>query len=123
MPKKKKNKSPPQAHVRPPSSTQAEATNHFAAFFASYPSFNYNLRAPAWQEFDLLVRHMGWERRSAAYRDARTDFRRAMVMDFNSRFGTDEQRLEAWQNICNILGIQPVPESITQCRKASTFQI
>ncbi|KPI41356.1 uncharacterized protein AB675_8107 [Cyphellophora attinorum] len=102
MPKKVKSKRPANDHG------QATSTSHF----------NYNPRAPAWQEFDLLVRHMGWARRSATYRDARTDFRRALVMDFNFRFGTDEQKLEAWQNICEILGIQPLPESITKCRQA-----
>lgn len=91
--------------------------DQLGVFFAAYPTYNYNARAPAWNEFNFLTRHMRWHRTDPEYLDARSEFRAALVQDFNTRYGTDAQRLEAWQNLCEILEIRPVPLTITKCRK------
>ena len=43
----------------------------------------------------------------------------AYEVDFEILLGTDPKRLDNWQNLCKILNIEPVPQSITQCKKVS----
>lgn len=87
------------------------------AFFATYPSFTHEPEASYFTEFNRLLEHYGWSEKAHARRKALKRFRTALTVEFNTRFGTDHKDLEAWQNLCVVLGLEPVPESITQCRK------
>lgn len=49
----------------------------------------------------------------------REGFKDALVQEFNERFGTDGNDLAAWQNLCNVLRIVPVPDTIRECRQVS----
>ena len=51
--------------------------------------------------------------------DAREDFRRAMVLDFNETFGVDVNNLTSWQKLCSILRVDPIPDHIKDCRSVS----
>ena len=53
--------------------------------------------------------------------NAREEFGRAMVLDFNETFGVDASSLEAWQRLCSMLGVEPVPDEITECRLVSVL--
>ena len=39
---------------------------------------------------------------------------------FADYFGEDETKLENWQKLCRDLSMDPIPETITQCRKVGT---
>lgn len=42
----------------------------------------------------------------------------AYVVDhFNENYGTNYKDLSAWKQLCADLGIDPIPESIKQCKK------
>lgn len=43
----------------------------------------------------------------------------AYAEDFGRLLGTDPKKLETWQKLCNILDIEPIPQSVTQCKKVS----
>ncbi|KAF2790347.1 hypothetical protein K505DRAFT_282758 [Melanomma pulvis-pyrius CBS 109.77] len=42
----------------------------------------------------------------------------AYAEDFGTLLGTDPKKLETWQKLCNILDIEPTPQSVTQCKKS-----
>ena len=64
--------------------------------------------------FQQLSLQNGWSREEARF--YRTE---AVDEDIFSNYGTDATVLEAWQRLCNDVGIAPTPRSITQCKKVS----
>ncbi|KAG5652140.1 hypothetical protein H0H81_006159 [Sphagnurus paluster] len=48
----------------------------------------------------------------------RSLFKDTLVQAFNTIYGTDENDLASWQNLCSILHIAPMPEGLTACREA-----
>ncbi|KAF2189997.1 hypothetical protein K469DRAFT_747283 [Zopfia rhizophila CBS 207.26] len=42
----------------------------------------------------------------------------AYEAEFGVHFGSNPSKLETWQDLCKEVGIEPVPKSITQCKKA-----
>ena len=62
-----------------------------------------------------------WDSDDYEMREARRNFKSAMVQQFNDLYGTDEEDLNSSQNLCHILNIEPVPEGLKQCRNVSTY--
>lgn len=60
----------------------------------------------------LRVEYQEQERKKA-----NAAFRIALVEQFGSIYGTDENKLDALQRLCGKLGIDPIPTSITACKK------
>ncbi|KZM27873.1 uncharacterized protein EKO05_0004897 [Ascochyta rabiei] len=42
----------------------------------------------------------------------------AIAAEMDAAYGTDVTKLEKWQELCRDVKIEPVPQSITQCKKA-----
>ncbi|KAL4899045.1 hypothetical protein BDW74DRAFT_184153 [Aspergillus multicolor] len=88
-----------------------------ADFFSRFPGFTPNPLASVTEEFERLARHEGWSRNSRRRRFHREWINFAEAA-FNTSFGA-ETKLESYQNLCRVLNPdEPVPASITQCRKA-----
>jgi hypothetical protein len=51
--------------------------------------------------------------REAAYQLLRD----AMTKQFNEMYGTDADSLNAWQDLCRVLDISPIPENLQECRE------
>ncbi|KAI0334747.1 hypothetical protein GY45DRAFT_1039613 [Cubamyces sp. BRFM 1775] len=84
-------------------------------FFAQFPGFVYNPTICFIAQFQDLDDMMGW---SDSQRErARKLLRKAMVLQFIHIYGTDPDSLAAWQLLCWVLRIFPIPNSIPQCRK------
>ncbi|KAF8989173.1 hypothetical protein BDQ17DRAFT_1414478 [Cyathus striatus] len=80
-------------------------------FFTKYESegkYKYNKNTPINEEFGNLFRAYGWK--GQAYHQVRLEYRNAVVEQFNSAYGTDLNDLNAWKHLCQIIGINPVPE-------------
>lgn len=90
-------------------------------FFATYPEFEYDATESASHEFYRLCNKLGWDRDDADREDAHHKFKNALVKQFNEIYGTDEDDLGKWQNLCHIVGISPIPDNLDACRRASTF--
>ncbi|KAK7689715.1 hypothetical protein QCA50_006354 [Cerrena zonata] len=45
------------------------------------------------------------------------DFRTAMVLEFNSFYGTDDNDTSCWWGLCNALRIRSPPDTLTTCQK------
>jgi hypothetical protein len=59
----------------------------------------------------------GWDSDDYEMREARRNFKSAMVQKFNDLYGTDVGDLNSWQNLCHVLGIDPVPTKLKECRE------
>ncbi|RPD61910.1 hypothetical protein L226DRAFT_571306 [Lentinus tigrinus ALCF2SS1-7] len=91
--------------------------NHIHAYFAQYPEFDYQLDAPFLKEFRRLLRVKGWNNDPVRRKAEWDDIHDAMVLQFNTMYGRSAGDLSAWQSLCAALGVDPIPDSIKQCRK------
>ncbi|MCJ1377447.1 hypothetical protein MMC17_000542 [Xylographa soralifera] len=107
---KSKSKRGPKHHV-------PTKPNHLDAFFADYPSFRYNRKAPLVQEFYRMCDQFGWDSDDEEKKEASFAFKTAMVHQFNTLYGTDVNDIESWRKLCLALDITP-PEGLQACRKA-----
>ena len=48
------------------------------------------------------------------------DFNDALVQQFNFVHGMDDD-LEAWQNLCSVIDITPIPDDIKDCKRVRFF--
>ena len=54
---------------------------------------------------EVLVRDKLW-------RKARKELRDAMVSQFNHSYGTDVNDINSWQLLCEVVGIEPIPQEL-----------
>ncbi|TGZ80176.1 hypothetical protein EX30DRAFT_307838, partial [Ascodesmis nigricans] len=87
-------------------------------FFADYQSFRYDPAQPYNEQFEALAAHRRWSTDGNTYNNARERFQQAMADAFEYDFGSQDTDYNAWVRLCNAMGIEPVPPSITQCRMA-----
>lgn len=100
--------------ARKEASTKLGKARPLETFFSSYTDFAFNSEAPSALEFQRLRREQRWKRGDAVGEAAWQDFRSALVLEFNARFGTESKDLLAWQTLCAIVGIEKVNE-IADC--------
>lgn len=60
-----------------------------------------------------------WDSDDYEMREARREFKSAMVQQFNNIYGTDVEELNSWHNLCHILDITPAPNKLKECREVS----
>jgi hypothetical protein len=94
---------------------------HVSLFFASYEYFEVNQDVTPTKEFSRLKQLNGWRDRDREYREARERFADALAADFNATYGTDMNSLENWHALCHVIGIDPIPEGISACRKVRVW--
>lgn len=87
------------------------------AFWARFQGFTPDPNSSLITNFNLLSTAQNWAPAGRARSRAHRRFRSAMIDEFNATYGTDNNDLESWKNLCRVVGIDPVPETITQCRK------
>lgn len=63
-----------------------------------------------------------WDRDSEEKNDARDRMRHAMVLQFNDTFGTNAEDLITWHNLCDVISIRPIPETLHACRQVHVVQ-
>ncbi|KAG9311185.1 hypothetical protein JVU11DRAFT_8258 [Chiua virens] len=86
-------------------------------FTKYYPNFQYDPTESASHEFYRLCDEFGWDRDDVDRADAHEEFKDALVKQFNEVYGTDEDDLGDWQNLCLILQIDPAPDDLDGCRE------
>jgi hypothetical protein len=92
-----------------------------AAFFAQFASFSFNENQSSNKNFDRLIKVMRITTEDPVRREVREGFKDALVQEFNERFGTDGNKFSNWQNLCNVLRIVPVPDTIQGCREVCGY--
>ena len=92
-------------------------------FFSRYPKFTYNLSNSPKVEFDRLYKLYEWEKggraRKAARIAARDAFNIALKEEFDTIYGLDEHDIKNWRKLCHVLRINPVPDTLRECRSVS----
>jgi hypothetical protein len=68
-------------------------------------------------EFNQLAKHMGWSKKSKEFRKHKII---ATKQEITSSYG-GSSRLEGWQQLCDDVGVEPIPSSIKKCKKVCTF--
>ncbi|KAG8723759.1 hypothetical protein FRC09_001845 [Ceratobasidium sp. 395] len=89
---------------------------HFVAFFAQFKDFSYDPFKSVAGEFKRLKRTRQWEK-GINRREALGNYKLALVLQFNDTYGTDQNDLASWQNLCRALGIEDIPDSLSACKK------
>lgn len=88
-------------------------SNSTPDFFAAYPTFNPDPNRPILKNFDILARAQGWgKKRRHEERQIYLEGQYAVQLGSIST-----GKLQKWQGLCEELGVDPVPSSITQCKK------
>ncbi|KAG2102837.1 uncharacterized protein F5147DRAFT_706977 [Suillus discolor] len=87
-------------------------------FFATYPAFDYNSSASASSEFHRMCGHFCWNKKDKEKKKAHRDFKDALVQQLNEIYGTDVNNLSSWRNLCQIVHISPIPDTLESCREA-----
>ncbi|EHK50232.1 uncharacterized protein TrAtP1_007301 [Trichoderma atroviride] len=87
-------------------------------FFAVYCQFNYDPQEPSATAYSRLVAFYGWKTDSKKERKARKGFQKALADQFEQLYGHDDNKLDVLQILCGKIGISPVPNTITSCKKA-----
>ncbi|KAF8535865.1 hypothetical protein BDD12DRAFT_891642 [Trichophaea hybrida] len=91
-------------------------TSPVNTFFSAFRDFTHNRHQPAAAEFKRLSAQKRWSCDSAPFREARKGFGEAIEIEFNTVFGSGEVD---WKYLCLVLGVDPMPKSITQARNVA----
>lgn len=95
----------------------ASQADPIALYFAAHPGFVYNPTAAFYAEFDRLIDFLGYSRKGKPFKQERGRFTDAFVSYVNNDYGLGRGNLAHWQQLCQVCSIDPLPNSITQCRK------
>jgi hypothetical protein len=83
-----------------------------------YGNFEPEPTAPFRTEFERLARYKGWGSETKRYH-----LINILSEEVAFLFGDGEEKLHDFQDLCEDLGIEDVPSTLTQCRKVSTEDI
>jgi hypothetical protein len=86
-------------------------------FFLSYSNFDYNRYASPPNVLRRLRGVYRWANGDPDGEDAWARYRKALVQEFQSWYGTDDNSLSSWHSLCRAIGIQPLPGSCEACRE------
>jgi hypothetical protein len=101
-------------------STPEPLEDFFAQFAGLGLGFEYSENSTAHDNFNRLREVLQWDKNSTKLSIVRVDFNDALVQQFNFVYGADDD-LEAWQNLCSVIDITPVPDDIKDCKKVRLF--
>jgi hypothetical protein len=83
-------------------------------WFAQFPGFAYDAPAGVRSNFRRLAKARGW---GDTLRNRR--WAECQTTQFGNLYGTDHEKLEAWQALCREVYIKNPPGSIKRCKKVS----
>lgn len=101
--------------------SEREYDGAIARFFNKWPEFDYDREGEVIKEFKRLCREKCWSPEER--QDAKSDLRDAMVERFNEIYGTNENDLEAWKKLCKDVHVDPVPNTLDECKMVRNPQV
>ncbi|KAL5115727.1 hypothetical protein ACEQ8H_006335 [Pleosporales sp. CAS-2024a] len=84
-----------------------------SSYFAQFSNFKENPDASLAEEMGRLGIQEQWSKK-----EKKAHLIAACDAEFVRYFGSNVSKLSAWQNMCRMCQIEPVPDSITKCKKA-----
>ncbi|KAG9127401.1 hypothetical protein FRC07_014211 [Ceratobasidium sp. 392] len=106
------------APMNPVAIISTRTNAHLAAFFAQFPGFHYDPSQSVATEFKRLKESPQWPRRKIKQDRWTGSYRLALVLQFNETYGTDGDDLESWQNLCRVVRMKNIPNTVSGCKKA-----
>ncbi|TLS21752.1 uncharacterized protein PpBr36_09443 [Pyricularia pennisetigena] len=97
--------------------SQPQLTTPLDEFFLSFEGFEYIPSQPPAKSFARLEKHQGWQRGAAAAKKAWNKYQDALDSELQMWYGPSDD-LTAWHALCRAVGINPLPQSCGQCKKA-----
>lgn len=85
-------------------------------FWFQFPGFTPNPTSTFKNEFSRLAKHQEWDNKTREGQKVA-----ALMSEVNFFYGTCMNRLESWKELCEEVGIETIPTSITQCKKVRVF--
>lgn len=85
-------------------------------FWYQYPGFEPNSRAPFKHEFGRLCKHVGAQSKKEK-NNLQTE---ALTAEIKHHYGANLSRLDRWQELCEEIGIEKIPTSVSQCQKVTS---
>ncbi|KZM27874.1 uncharacterized protein EKO05_0004896 [Ascochyta rabiei] len=82
-------------------------------FWYQYPGFEPDPRASFKDELGRLCKHVGAKTKG----EKKTLQAKALTAEIEYHYGASMSRLDRWQELCEEVGIEKIPTSITQCQK------
>lgn len=61
-----------------------------------------------------------WDQDGDEREEARQAFKDAMVIRFNSLYGTDISNIDKWHKLCVAVNNEPLPTTIKDCKEVCT---
>ncbi|KEP50473.1 hypothetical protein V565_079560 [Rhizoctonia solani 123E] len=85
--------------------------------------YHYRYWKPVMSEFYRMCWAFDWKKPEnddepphPEFVKAREEFRDALTLQFNALYGTEEDNLSSWQNLCSVLNLADVPGELEACR-------
>ncbi|KAJ4365990.1 hypothetical protein N0V95_000367 [Ascochyta clinopodiicola] len=91
----------------------AQSEPNASPFWYQFPGFEPDPRASFKHELGRLCKHLG-AKSEGDRKDLQTE---ALTAEIKFHYGTSMSRLDRWQELCEEVGIERIPTSITQCQK------
>jgi hypothetical protein len=87
-----------------------------AQYFAQYPDYNYYPSSYDWRQigaFNSLVAFKGWDQttRKVEYEKLKATWTTVVEAEYSG------STLQHYQNLCDDLGINPIPGSVNECKR------
>jgi hypothetical protein len=89
-------------------------TTEPSPYWLQFPGFVPAPTAPFRDELARLAKHENWSNKTKRKQQVK-----ALSAEITHHYGTCKDKLDRWQQLCEDVGIDVVPKSITQCRKVS----
>lgn len=86
-------------------------------FFSHYPDFDYDPSASATSEFQRLCKFKGWGRKSSQRKGATSAYKTTLIHQFNASYGTNVNDINSWHAMMMHMGIDPLPDTVSACKK------
>ena len=70
-------------------------------------------------EFNRLCKESYWDKNDPEKKAARYQFNVAIKEEFDDLYGSDEKDINNWHKLCRVLRVDPVPDTLRECRAVS----
>jgi hypothetical protein len=101
--------------------SSAEDTGPLREFFEQHSWFSYDPHQSASAQFHRLQTEADWKRDDPEQTEAWEDYLKALVGQFNTSYGTEEDDLTAWHGLFARIGINDLPDTVQECKQVKHF--
>jgi hypothetical protein len=75
------------------------------------------------EQFYRMCDEFGWNKGDPEKKEARDLLSDAITRQFNDIYGTDEDDIGSWQNLCRVLRISIIPEDLEGCKRVRQIHL